>query len=102
MTYEEFIAAAREVKEHDRNLGRQLRDLYLREGGSHGTLLQFVSIVLAGREHLKEAALQQQLLSEESIRMAIGTRGQVDGIDYVLRSLHKLMTDEPEENEDAG
>lgn len=96
ISWDEFIARAKEVPETDRNIALQLRQLYV----DRGTLQQVVASILLGRQDLLEAMSKTQMVSEDAIRQAIGLQGQIAGIDYVLQAIHELMNVNPNPQED--
>jgi hypothetical protein len=105
LSYEEFLARAKEVQELDKTFGKQLRSLYV----DKGTLQQLVRATLDLRDDLKEALAKNHIVNEESIRMAIGMQGQVSGIDTVLGLIFDQMNaaedneaDEDEQSERSG
>lgn len=95
MTWEEFLARAREVKALDKELWRQLRSLYV----DNGSLQQVVRALLDTKEELQEGMANCHMVSDESIRRAIGLQGQIMGLQTALQAIHELMQ-EPREVED--
>jgi hypothetical protein len=63
----------------------------------NGTLQVLVLMILQQRAALMEAFAGRQMMSDQDIRAAIGTQGQISGIDIILRSIHAAMEkpDEP-------
>ena len=87
LSTEEFIARAREIRELDQDLGKQLRSLYV----DGGTLQQLVRAILDQRSDLQESLAKNLMVTEEAIRIAIGIQGQVLGMDTVLDLILNLM-----------
>lgn len=95
MTWEEFLARAREIRVLDKELWRQLRSLYV----DGGTLQQLVRALLDTKEELQEGMANCHMISEESVRRAIGLQGQIMGLQTALQVVHELMQ-EPQEVQD--
>lgn len=97
LSYDEFLARAKEVQELDKTFGKQLRSLYV----DRGTLQQLVRAILDMRDDLKEALAKGHIVNEESIRLAIGVQGQISGIDTVLGLIFdQINTADSEADED--
>jgi hypothetical protein len=98
MTYEEFLLAAKEVSELDKDFDKQLRALFVQKG----TLKQLVRAILDYRMDISVAFERSDIVSEDAVKVAIGLQGQIRGIDNILALIHELMTQtKPEEEEDA-
>ena len=95
LSAEEFLERARQVRELDADLGKQLRALYV----DGGTLQQLVRAILDQRGDLQESLAKNLMVTEEAIRIAIGIQGQVLGMDTVLDLILNLMNSIGEEDE---
>jgi hypothetical protein len=96
LDYDGFLSAARQA-EPDGNLHRELGQLFAEPSG---TLRVLVAMILQQRDQLVEALVKTHMVDEAAIRRAIGTQGQLSGIDTVLQSIFGAMrkpTDEPAE-----
>ena len=98
MQYSEFLRLGREAQVGP-TLNRELRQLYAEPGG---TLRAVVLMLLQQREALTEALLGRQMMSDQDIRAAIGTQGQINGLDIALQSIHEAMTKEPDNVEEVS
>ena len=98
MQYNEFLQLGAKA-EVGQSLNRELRQLYAEPGG---TLRAIVRLCLEQREALTEALLGRQMMSDQDIRAAIGTQGQINGIDIVLQGIHEAMTKEPDHVEEVS
>lgn len=95
MSWEEFLARAREIRVLDKELWRQLRSLYI----DNGTLQQLVRALLDTKEELQEGMANCHMISDENVRRAIGLQGQIMGLQTALQVVHELMQ-EPREVQD--
>jgi hypothetical protein len=91
--YEEFVARAKEAKPRP-DFYKELRALYV----DGGTLQLLVKGMLEQRQDLMEALMSRPMMTDQDIRAAIGTQGQINGIDIVLQGIHSSML----ESEDAN
>lgn len=98
MTYEEFISRAVNQNYQGSNVSRDLRNLCQEDS----PLMVFVQAIWQAREQMKEGLLMQEFTSEEGRMRAIGSQAQIQGIDYVLRSLYRLTQQEPTEDDSDG
>jgi hypothetical protein len=89
VTYDEFIERGR-VATADDGFQRELRQLY----APGGTLTVLVRMILELRSDLGEALVGRQMMSDADIRAAIGTQGQILGMDIILHGIHEAMTQE--------
>lgn len=88
-SYEEFLARAREAQPR-KSFARELQHLYV----DNGTLQILVKMILQQRDVLLEALVNRHIVDETSVRMAIGTQGQVSGMDTILQSIFEAMKEE--------
>jgi hypothetical protein len=95
MNYDEFLARAKSAAPYP-GFGRDLNQLYA-EGG---TLCVLVLMILQFRQDLTEALLGRQMMSDQDIRAAIGTQGQINGIDIVLHGIHEAI--EKDRNDESA
>lgn len=92
LSYDEFLARAREAKPRP-DFYRELRALFI----DGGTLQLLVKGMLEQRQDLMEALMSRPMMSDQDIRAAIGTQGQINGIDIVLQGIHNSMLESDNE-----
>lgn len=85
--YESFLAAARQAEPGPR-FWHELQSLYAEPGG---TLRVLVHMFLQHRDVLVEALVKTHMVNEEAIRKAVGTQGQLSGIDLLLQEIFEAM-----------
>jgi hypothetical protein len=94
-TFEEMEIRAREVSGLDKDLHRQLRQLFT----DRGTLQQLVRAIYDLRQDCMTSLAGAHMTSDDMVKMCIGLQGQVQGINNVLGLIFTLMQD-PVEEED--
>lgn len=92
MNYDEFLARAREARPRP-DFHKELRGLFI----DGGTLQLLVKGMLEQRQDLMEALMSRPMMSDQDIRAAIGTQGQINGIDIVLQGIYGLMLERKDE-----
>jgi hypothetical protein len=90
--YDEFLARAREARPRP-DFYKELRALYV----DGGTLQLLVKGILEQRQDLMEALMSRPMMTDQDIRAAIGTQGQINGIDIVLQGIHSSMLESQDE-----
>jgi hypothetical protein len=95
-TLEEMEVRAREVPALDKDLHRQLQQLFVEKG----TLQQLVRAIYDLRQDVMGALAGAHMTSDDMVKMCIGLQGQVQGINNVLGLIFTLMQKPNDEEEE--
>ena len=97
MEYEQFLALAKEATPTPM-LPRMLRASF----ENNGPLAQLVHIIVHDvRQGMVENLINTHMISEETIRKALGTQGQISGVDNILHFINEAMKEPQHEDEPA-
>jgi hypothetical protein len=80
-----------------KGMDRQLRDLMI----ENGPMAYLVAGIFVLKKQFTQQLLTTHMTTDEAIRKAIGTQGQLSGIDFVLQLLIEFMTAPPKDESTA-